>query len=1124
MRADGRGSPAGVRRAGQHGVVLGAAAVTVLLAVAVLTALTALTASSVTEGMRQRLEGDPRLSVSVAGRYAEGADAKADAQVRAALRRVLPGVPVQVEEVLHSSNALSVPLPPGSTVGAATGANASGLPVVPIAVADPQRFAQLTRGAWPQGAGQVALSEEAARWLGVSVGATMPVKRIDASMPVTVSGVYRPAPGTEAVWRSWAVSSSLRTPSGLVLASRELLRTAPLLHEEVDVQWTAVPDVRGLRIDGLTAVRDRVEQLTGGNVVRSVFHGTEPPLTTLRAVSEIPQALDGLRSPMMVARSGMLVPVTMLGVLSAVTMVLTARQLADFRRAELLLQLARGAGRARLLGAAAAEWALCTVPAALLGLWAAGPLLGLLERLGLPVEGAAAEASGPAAWAVAGTALVLHGCAALLPVVWTADGGERETPSRSARRVVAQRAGADLVLAAVAVLAYWQLRQYRGLLSPASSAVGFDPVLVVAPVVMTVAAALLLLRLLPPLGRLLEALARRGRGLVAPLGGWQVSRGRAGQGAPVLLMALALAVGALTTTVIAGEPPNDRDRAAFEVGADLRVSGGELPVGQRYGALAGLPGVAAVTPLVSVQGTVRGVPTTVFGLDAGAVRPVATAARMESGASVHAVPALRSDLERGSLAGQLDRLGADVPAHGMVLAGRPASVDVQASVASQDPVERTGPVWLEAQVEDAGGLVASLRARVVPDGVSRTVSLPLAAEGLHYPLQVTRLSLRSAPVKGYPRALLTLTVSGVGGASMPEATRWANVTRGTPDRAVGLGCPGRDEAGQGWPELKSGVCSSSSRSDGALLTAVVRAAAPEIGVPADEAESFSLSTGDDTVSFALLPQSGGKKRDVVPALVNAAFLRETGLAAGAQTRLLSGEEDQFGLLVVGVLDDLPGGQGRDVPQVLVDLKALSAVRSVLGSDPVADEAWLLAASSEDGGVRAERAIAADPRLGRVDSVRARAAALAADPFRSGRRSALVLSLVLSPVFAVAGFTVHAVGSARSRRREFAVLRALGVRRRQLAGVLRLEQSVVVGFAVALGAVLGVVLAAVVLPLIVVDNGGRAVFPALEPTVGWGWTAVVVLATGLGVGSVVLVLSRMLARVDLARELRAGENG
>ncbi|MFG2698883.1 FtsX-like permease family protein [Kitasatospora sp. NPDC048407] len=1089
--------------------MLGAAAVTVLVAVAVLTALTALTGSSVTQGMWHRLAADPRFSVSLSGRYAEGGDTAADAQVRAALHRALPGMPAEIEEALHGTMPLRTPLPK------VAGADSSplGLAMAPLAVTEPQRVAELAQGAWPTGLEQVAVSETAARLLGVSTGAKLPLALpAGGTLSLTVSGVYRELPGAARLWRAWGATSAVESPERLVLASQELLRTHPLLHDQVDVQWTAVPEPGQVRPEGLGLLRDRVERLTGGDVNRAVFRGVNPSLQGLRASSDLSAVLNDLRSPMMVARSGMLVPVTMLAVLSAGTMVLTARQLTDSRRAELLLQLARGAGRARLLGAAAVEWALCTVPAALLGVWVAGPLLRLLERLGLPVDGAAAEATGAAAWAVAGVALVLHGCAALLPVLWTVDGGERETPSRSARRAVAQRAGADLVLAAVAVLAYLQLRQYQGLLSPASSAVGFDPVLVAAPVVMTVAAALLLLRLLPPLGRGLEALARRGRGLVAPLSGWQVRRGRAGQAAPVLLMALALAVGALTTTAIAGEGPSDRDRAAFELGADLRVTGGELPVGARLAALAAVPGVAAVTPVASVAGQIQGSQVSVLAVDTAAVGPVATSERTASGAWTHAVPAVRADLEQGALADQLALLrDGEVPVHGMPLEGRPSELKVRAAVSAAD---RVGQVWLVAQVEDASGLVTQVKAELTADGVARSVSLPLASGTLHYPLQVTQLGVRSA-ARGFPRATLRLTVSAVEGASVPPGASWVNVTRGDV-RVAGMGCPGVTDLGD--RRVEAGVCEV-SKPEGGLLSAVVRGA--------DSTQGEAL----DGVSFGLLP-SGTPKRVqgmpvtgyLVPALVNEAFARKIRFGIGGEVRLMGGPEDLFGLRIVGVLPELPGGGDRDKAQVLVDLPALSAARSGLGLPPVTDGSWLLAAQSRAGAEQAERVIAADPRLGRVESVRSRAAALAADPFRSGRRSALVLSLALSPVFAVAGFTVHAVGSARSRRREFAVLRAIGVRRRQLAGVLRLEQLAVVGFSVLLGGALGVALAAVVLPLIVVDGSGRAVFPSMELTVGWGWTAAVVLATGLGVGTVVLVLSRMLARVDLARELRAGESG
>ncbi|MEV4557496.1 ABC transporter permease [Kitasatospora sp. NPDC049285] len=1080
---------------------------TVLVAVAVLAALTALTGSSVAQGMRHRLAGDPRVSVSVQGRYAEGADVRSDAAVRGALHRALPGMPARIEAVLHGSVPFEVGVP------AVAGAAAESLKVVPLGVGEPGRFAELVRGAWPMGADQVAVSETVARRLGVVPGGVVPVALPTGVVwRVTVSGVYRPAVGAEPWWRAWGSGAALGSPERLLVAAPELLRGQPVMRDQVVAQWTALPDPGRLRPEGVGLLRDRVERLTGGDAVRAVFRGAEPSMEGVRASSDLPVVLDGLRAPMLVARSGMLVPVTMLAVLSAVTMMLTARQLADLRRAELALQLARGAGRWRLVRAAVVEWALCTVPAALLGVWAAGPLLGVLGWLGLPVEGAAAEAAGPAAWAVAGVALVLHGCAAVLPVVWTADGGEREGSSRSARRSAVQRAGADLVPVVAAVLAYLQLRRYQGLLSPASGAAGFDPVLVAAPVVMTVAAALLLLRLLPPLGRGLEALARRGRGLVAPLSGWQVSRGRAGQAAPVLLMALALAVGALTTAAIAGEGPSDRDRAAFEVGADLRVSGGELPGGVRRSALTAVPGVAALTPVAVDRGQVQGVQVEVSGVNTAAVQSVATAGRMASGARVHAVPAVRSDLERGSLAAQLAQLREGTPVHGVAVSGRPGEVRVRATLAAADAV---GPVWLAARVEDADGLAVEVQAPLPADGVEHAVVLPLAAGELSYPLQVTGLALRSDP-KGWPRATFTLSVAAIEGSVRPVGSVWADVTAG-PGGVVGLGCPGRGEDGAG-RRSSAGVCEL-RQSAGGVLSAVVRGGDPFAG------------EGTAGVSFGLLP-AGSPKRvagvpvagRAVPALVNSAFLRETGFQVGREVRLMEGQDDRYGLRIVGLLPEVPGAADREVPRALVDLPALAATRAGLGLAPLADDHWLVAADSAAGAVAAERAIGADPRLGRVESARARAAELAADPFRAGRRSALVLSLALSPVFAVAGFTVHAVGSARARRREFAVLRALGVRRRQLAGVLRLEQLAVVGFSVLAGGLLGVALAAVVLPLIVVDGGGQAVFPALRLTVGWGWTALVVLVTGLGVGAVVLVLSRVLARVDLARELRAGESG
>ena len=63
------------------------------------------------------------------------------------------------------------------------------------------------------------------------------------------------------------------------------------------------------------------------------------------------------------------------------------------------------------------------------------------------------------------------------------------------------------------------------------------------------------------------------------------------------------------------------------------------------------------------------------------------------------------------------------------------------------------------------------------------------------------------------------------------------------------------------------------------------------------------------------------------------------------------------------------------------------------------------------------------------------------------------------------YSVSAAGSLRERSAEFAVLRALGASRRRLARVVLVEQGVLVGLALAVGVLLGAVLARAVIPLI-----------------------------------------------------------
>uniref|UniRef100_UPI00278C20AA FtsX-like permease family protein n=1 Tax=Streptomyces sp. KL118A TaxID=3045153 RepID=UPI00278C20AA len=127
-------------------------------------------------------------------------------------------------------------------------------------------------------------------------------------------------------------------------------------------------------------------------------------------------------------------------------------------------------------------------------------------------------------------------------------------------------------------------------------------------------------------------------------------------------------------------------------------------------------------------------------------------------------------------------------------------------------------------------------------------------------------------------------------------------------------------------------------------------------------------------------------------------------------------------------------------------------------------------------------------------------------------------------FAVIAFTLHTVVSARARKQEFGLLRALGVRRGQLAAYLWTEQLALAGVAAALGTVLGAALASLIMPVVTVDAEGDPVFPRLAASVPWVRVTVTAGVTTAVICGVVTVAARLLGRVDLARVLRAGEDG
>lgn len=1079
--------PAVVRSGRYHGVVLGAAGLAVLLAATVLAALAALTEKAVEGGVRQRLAADRDAVVEVAGPYRPDGVRKWDADVRAAVDRTYGDVPHRTRLALRSPAARNDEL----AVTEAAGRRREDATVSVVALEGARSHGDLVAGRWPRGGSadaplETALTEAFAAELAVRTGDGLSVRGAGGRLVrMRVVGLY----GTEGRGRGpavWAgLSSTFGTADSIALVSRGAFTARPALTKDASTLWLGVPEARELRLGDIEPLTERARRFGGSDASLSVLRGKGDG-ADLTVSAGLRRALDRLTTPIAVARAGLYVPATLLAALAVAALVLTGRQLAEHRRPELALLAARGAGTRRLVASTGVQWVAVALPVGMAAPFLAGPLLRLLERAGLLHGEVPDAASIGAGWVAAGFAVVVHGCAVLLPTVRVVR--DRRAVSRLRLRVGrfagAQRVGADVALGAVAVLGWLQLRQYR---SPVTGD-GVDPVLVFAPVVMTTAAALLVLRLLPLLARGIEPLARRGKGLVLPLGGWQVARRAARHAGPALVVTLALAVAALSSTALAILDRGDRDQAAFQVGADLRIEPGEsVPPGERRATYGALPGIGAVTPVVTTEGYI--------GQDAVAVTGVNTGRGP--------LPSLRADLAERPVRELVAPLGAGIPSHGLAVAGARPEGELPLRVKlSADGPGGAVPVRLTVFFEDDDGLVHSSTA-LLEEGGARMLALkvPVGSGGVRI-LQVD-LSMVGETV----RRTYRLRVDRVPG--LTKEGDWRDLRADAPDR-YGAGCPGVERPRGVVGEAPGPVLCGDRPGAGVLLDAVLRGPDTRLKYP-----TWSVRLGTDRA----------KGRPAAPALADRALLDSGAVRVGdvvTVRRSAGGTGGSVRLRIVGGIAAVPG-LARDRPRLLADSRAMAAQLVLSGALPGAESAWWAGAERGDA-TAAWKAVRDRPGLGTAVDVPHARVELGEVPLRRGARGGLWLCLVLAPAFAVIAFTLHTVLSARARGREFALLRALGVRRGQLAAYLWTEQLALAGVAALLGTGLGAGLAAVIMPVVTVDAEGEPVFPGLLTEVPWGRVCVVAGGVTVAICAVVSGVARVLGRVDLGRVLRAGEDG
>ncbi|MET8688884.1 FtsX-like permease family protein [Streptomyces sp. NPDC004732] len=280
------------------------------------------------------------------------------------------------------------------------------------------------------------------------------------------------------------------------------------------------------------------------------------------------------------------------------------------------------------------------------------------------------------------------------------------------------------------------------------------------------------------------------------------------------------------------------------------------------------------------------------------------------------------------------------------------------------------------------------------------------------------------------------------------------------------------------------------------------------------------------------PVRGGGGSSPLPAVVTDAFLRAGGAKVGAVMDVPAGG-GTLQVRIVKSVRELPttaagdgagaggpdaGGASEEGGAVLLDLPSVNARLAAAEKTPLAPSEWWLttppgAAAEAATALRARPDIDPEQILVR-DEI---AEELRGDPLGAGPQSALLAVAAAAAALAAVGFAVSAAASLRERSAEFAVLRALGVPRRQLARLIAAEQGFLLTLALLVGLGLGAILTRAVVPLIVLT--GEAAQPVPPVLVQLPVTHVAALLAAVAAVPLLIIAALSLRRGDPTVSLR-----
>ena len=648
----------------------------------------------------------------------------------------------------------------------------------------------------------------------------------------------------------------------------------------------------------------------------------------------------------------------------------------------------------------------------------------------------------------------------------------------------------DLVVLVVLGIVWWQFQQREGFVSRAVASQGLDvdPTLILGPVLGLLAAALLLMRFLPLVVRLLVWVCMRS----GP--GWSaISLARLARD-PVLpsslsvLLMLAAALGVFGATFQSSLSRSQSDQAMYRIGGDVRISG--PGVGPELAEnLLDLQGVQAASPVLRDSITLveghTSIPAVLIVADPQAMKQAAW---------------FREDFASSSLAELADLITARVD----------AAEEEDFAIPLPDGTERIG-VWLETSDLAGREFQADINvwAKLV-DSTGRYRNVSLGGFG--------GLSGGHVPGWGFFEGEIPEGFA-IDGRERSLAAIFLTTSTFHKVAAGSISFDDFTAFGRGLPE------------DGLVVTGFEESALwLPLGIVGGAPDKMQTGpqwahSGSDGARFSWAEPLGGESRGIhlspVPLPIPA--IGGAGLYKGETVRIRHGLAS-IPVVVVGTSELFPTVTNFRRPFLVMNFDSYHSYLKVLppsSGETSRQEVWLSIDPTLDRGMVIEEVAAQLPTLAAIRDREWEADRASRNPLAGGGWNGLTgLSIAGIAVAVAAALLLYSAASIQMSRVDTAVARAIGLSRGQMYLSLAAEKWLTGGVAIAIGAAIGYWPGLQLVQLLDITQNSSSSVPPMIPTVYFPLLAAVLASlAGSVMASVVLgaFLSSKASLVDVLRE-------